>query len=216
MFRLNSSARFLSLFALALGATQVSAAPEIVQRGSEVFQSQCIRCHASTEMTGRLDANWTNKKADELYQRIKATMPAESPGSRSDAEYLAVTAYVLTLFDVQPPETLAEPAQLASITIARSAAPKPQPALPDVGWTDFNGKLGAQRDWPLGEINATNVAQLQVAWRWAAGMFGPTPEIKNVSSPIVADGMMFATVGVTRNVVAIDPGTGEVRWMWRA
>ena len=39
-------------------------------------------------------------------------MPAESPGSRSDAEYLAVTAYVLTMFDVQPPETLADPRNL--------------------------------------------------------------------------------------------------------
>ena len=102
------------------------------------------------------------------------------------------------------------------MTIQRAAAPKPEPALPDVGWTDFNGNLYAQRYSPLDQINATNVAQLQVAWRWPAGMFGPSPEIKNVSSPLVADGTMYATVGVTRNVVAIDPGTGEVLWLWRA
>jgi glucose dehydrogenase len=213
---LNSPTRWFSLAAIVLCAAQVSAAPEIVQRGSEVFQSHCIRCHVNAEMTARLDANWKDKKADELFQRIKATMPAEQPGSRSDAEYLAVTAYVLTMFDIQPPETLSEPAQLASIAITRSAAPKPEIALPDVGWTDFNGNLAAQRYSPLDQINAGNVGQVQIAWRWPAGLFGPTPEIKNVSSPIVADGLMFATVGVTRNVVAIDPGTGEVRWLWRA
>jgi quinoprotein glucose dehydrogenase len=213
---LQSSLRFLSLLALALSAAQVSAAPEIVQTGSQVFQSHCLRCHVNAEMTARLEANWKDKKADDLFQRIKATMPAESPGSRSDAEYLAVTAYVLTLFDIAPPETLSDPAQLASITIQRAAPAKPQVALPDVGWTEFNGNLAAQRYSELDQINASNVGQLQIAWRWAAGMFGPSPEIKNVSSPVVADGTMFATVGVTRNVVAIDPGTGELRWMWRA
>src|SRR5262245_15764463 len=74
--RLQSSLRFLSLLALALSAAQAFAAPEIVQRGSDVFQSQCIRCHVNAEMTARLEANWKDKKADELFQRIKATMPA--------------------------------------------------------------------------------------------------------------------------------------------
>ena len=73
-------------------------------------------------------------------------------------------------------------------------------------WSEFNGNLAAQRYSPLDQINAGNVGKLQIAWRWQAGMFGPSPELKNVSSPLVVDGMMYATVGTTRDVVGIDAG----------
>ena len=63
--------------------------------GESIFQSECVRCHAPAEMSGRLTANWVGRSADELYQRIKTTMPTESPGSRSDDDYLSVTGYIL-------------------------------------------------------------------------------------------------------------------------
>jgi quinoprotein glucose dehydrogenase len=169
-------------------------------------------------MTGRLRANWLGRPAPDLYERIKTTMPAESPGSRSDAEYLAVTLHVLGLLDVVSPPTLASVADLEKVTIqpAAAASTKNTAPKPSFGWSEFNGNLAAQRYSPLDQINAGNVGELQIAWRRQASMFGPSPELRNVSSPLVAGGTMFATVGATRDVIAMDPGTGQLLWMWRA
>jgi mono/diheme cytochrome c family protein len=89
-FRFNSSAHRNSLLALAaalaVGSPSVGwAAPDDVRRGDEVFKSHCARCHQPQELTNRLRSNWPNRNAGELFERIKTTMPAESPGSRSDA-----------------------------------------------------------------------------------------------------------------------------------
>ena len=200
--------------ALVLLASAYSAFAD-TNRGEEVFQSHCVRCHAPAEITGRLTASWVGRTAEELFQRTKTTMPAESPGSLRDDDYLAVTAHILAMAEMTPSTPIQPQAQLAKITIPAPTKAK-APAEPDVGWTEFNGNLAAQRYSPLDQINADNVSKLTVAWRWAAGMFGPSPELKNVSSPIVADGKMFATVGTTRDVVGIDPGTGQLLWMWRA
>jgi len=166
-------------------------------------------------MTGRLQASWLNRSAVDLYTRAKTTMPAESPGSLTDAEYFSATAYMLSFIDPIAADALSAKEQLDGVTI-KVAEKKVTPKLPNIDWADFNGNLAAQRYSTLEQINATNVKGLQVAWRWSAGMFGPSPELKNVSSPIVANGAMYATVGVTRNVAAINPGTGELLWMWRA
>lgn len=207
-------ARSLSLSLLALAASATTAHANGTA-GEEVFQSHCVRCHAGAEMSGRLTANWPGKSANELFQRIKGTMPAETPGSLTDAQYLAVTGHILAQAGMGPEAPLTDQAQLAKITISAPTKPK-APTQPDVGWTEFNGNVFAQRYSPLDQINADNVGKLAVAWRWQAGMFGPSPELKNVSSPIVANGKMFATVGVTRDVVGIDAGTGQLLWMWRA
>lgn len=96
-----------------------------------------------------------------------------------------------------------------------AAVAQTEAGRPDVPWRNFAGELNAQRYAPLDDINADNVAGLTVAWRWQAGNFGPQPEIRNVSMPIMHDGKVFIGVGTTRNVVAIDAGTGETLWMWR-
>jgi glucose dehydrogenase len=212
--RVHYRARSLILLTLALAASNSYVIAQSTE-GEEVFQSHCVRCHAPAEMSGRLTAAWIGKSAEDLYQRVKTTMPAETPGSRSDSEYLAVTAHILALADMASAGPIKEQAQLAKITIQAPAKVKPAVG-PDVDWTEFNGNLAAQRYSPLDQINAGNVAKLAVAWRWQAGMFGPSPELKNVSSPIVAEGKMFATVGTTRDIVGIDAGTGQLLWMWRA
>jgi quinoprotein glucose dehydrogenase len=202
-------------------AAPSSWAQTIGQQGSDTFQNHCIRCHVAADMNARVQANWIGRNAEEFYQKIKATMPAESPGSLKDSEYLAVTAHVLKMVNIAAADpVLAQsqvtPAQLAQLKIAAFAAAPPAAPLSNVDWPDFNGNLFAQRYSPLEHINAANVSQLQIAWRMNAAAFGPTPELKNVSSPIVVDGTMFATVGNHRDVVAIDPGTGQLLWMWRA
>jgi glucose dehydrogenase len=209
-----------SRVAASLLALMCAWSPAQAQGGSgrQVFQAHCERCHSNDEMTSRLNANWIGRSAQDLYQRIRSTMPAESPGSRSDDEYLAVTLHVLGMLDVERPTALASAADLEKIAIKPAAAGKgkEQQSKPNLGWTEFNGNLFAQRYSPLDQIHAGNVGQLRIAWRRQAGLFGPEPELRNVSSPLVAGGSMFATVGATRDVIAMDPGTGQLLWMWRA
>ncbi len=87
--------------------------------------------------------------------------------------------------------------------------------LPEVPWRNFGGELSAQRYAPLSDINVQNVKDLQVVWRWKAENFGPSPELRNVSMPIMHDGKVFIGAGTTRNVVAIDAESGQTLWMWR-
>src|SRR5688572_11953940 len=106
---------------LVLIGTVAGAATQAQSQGAQMFQAFCERCHANAEMNGRLNANWLGKSAADLYQRIKTTMPAESPGSRSDEEYLAVTAYVLQTFDVEVPQKLASLADFDKVSIKPAA-----------------------------------------------------------------------------------------------
>ena len=84
-----------------------------------------------------------------------------------------------------------------------------------VEWPHYGGNLAAHRYSPLGQINRDNVASLRVEWRYSAGNFGPRPEPKMESTPIMIGGVLYTTAGTTRNVVAIDAVTGETLWLWR-
>ena len=95
------------------------------------------------------------------------------------------------------------------------AAPAPADAVPAADWRAYNGNPAAQHYSPLDQIDRENVADLTLAWRLRTGIFGPSPEQKNEATPLVINGVMYTTVGVTRNVVALDPATGELLWLWR-
>jgi glucose dehydrogenase len=84
-----------------------------------------------------------------------------------------------------------------------------------VEWPVYGGSLAAQHYSPLEQIDARNVKDLKIAWRWYAGNFGPAPEMKSETTPLMIDGVLYATAGATRNVVAIDAGSGETLWVWR-
>jgi quinoprotein glucose dehydrogenase len=84
-----------------------------------------------------------------------------------------------------------------------------------VEWPRYGGNLAGHRYSPLDQINRDNVADLRIAWRFYAGNYGPRPEQKNESTPLMIDGVLYTTVGATRNVVALDSVTGETLWIWR-
>ena len=79
----------------------------------------------------------------------------------------------------------------------------------------YHGGPASQRYSGLEQINRDNVAKLAIAWRFATGNYGPRPEPRNEATPLVIDGVMYTTAGVTRNVVAIDPKSGELLWVYR-
>ena len=82
-------------------------------------------------------------------------------------------------------------------------------------WRYYGGDAGSTRYAPLDQINPDNVADLEVAWRWRSDNFGPAPEYNYRSTPLMVDGVLYATAGYRRAVVAIDAGTGETLWTYR-
>lgn len=82
-------------------------------------------------------------------------------------------------------------------------------------WPDHHGNKLAQRYSPLDQINAENVGALQIAWRFSTGNIGPQPEFNATFTPLEVDGVMYTTVGSTRNVAALDATNGQLLWIWR-
>ena len=108
-----------------------------------------------------------------------------------------------------------EPASAAQPAPANKPAPSASAARADVEWPYYAGSLSSQRYSPLDQINRDNVGKLEIAWRFQTGNYGPKPEARNEATPLVIGGVLYTTVGVTRNVVAIDPKTGETLWAYR-
>ncbi|HZF32143.1 MAG TPA: pyrroloquinoline quinone-dependent dehydrogenase [Gammaproteobacteria bacterium] len=88
-------------------------------------------------------------------------------------------------------------------------------AQTEADWPVYGGNLAGQRYSPLATINRDNVAKLEIAWRFNTGNYGPRPEQRNETTPLMIDGVLYTTVGITRNVVALDPTSGETLWVWR-
>ena len=82
-------------------------------------------------------------------------------------------------------------------------------------WRFFGSDSGATRYSPANQINATNVRDLRLAWRWSARNFGPRPATQMQVSPLIVDGVMYTTAGINRDVVALDAATGQLLWHWR-
>jgi quinoprotein glucose dehydrogenase len=80
-------------------------------------------------------------------------------------------------------------------------------------WPTYGGDLGNTRYSALDQINATNFNHLQIAWRLKTENFGPEPEYKFETTPLMVKGVLYTTAGSRRAVVALDAGTGELLWM---
>lgn len=116
------------------------------------------------------------------------------------------------------PESLDEAPAASESAASEALEPLPAEAPSPAGhveWPMYRGNLAAQNYSPLDLIDRDNVADLRVAWRWYAGNFGPRPEQRMESTPIMIDGVLYTTAGITRNVVAIDPTTGQTLWIYR-
>ena len=107
---------------------------------------------------------------------------------------------------------------LCSLLLALScitAAVHGQTGTKDGQWRTYGGDLGSTRYAPLDQINADNFGKLQVAWRFKTDVFGVRPDFNLQTTPLMINGVLFATVGSRRDAVAIDAATGELLWMYR-
>ena len=85
----------------------------------------------------------------------------------------------------------------------------------DGEWSYYGGDAGSTKYAPLDQINGDNFNDLEVAWTWQTENFGPRPENYYRVTPIMVNGVLYATAGSRRAVVAIDPTTGETLWVYR-
>lgn len=76
---------------------------EQAKRGEGPYMQGCMRCHGQDltggEMApalsdGQFRSNWDGVPVGELFERIRVSMPADSPGSMSRQQYADILAYV--------------------------------------------------------------------------------------------------------------------------
>jgi len=81
-----------------------------------------------------------------------------------------------------------------------------------IEWYTLGGDYAHTRYTPANEITPDNFEELEVAWEWDGTSFGG---YSGRSTPTYVDGKLFTVSGPRRNVVAIDPKTGETLWSYR-
>jgi quinoprotein glucose dehydrogenase len=97
-------------------------------------------------------------------------------------------------------------------TVPDQFARQGQPSTKNGEWWTNGADLAWTRYSPLDQINAANFNNLQVAWRFKTDNLGPYPEYKLEGTPIMIKGVLYATAGTRRSVVALDAKTGELIW----
>ena len=74
--------------------------------------------------------------------------------------------------------------------VAATAAFAQYGTPPSGEWRVNGGDAGSTRYSPLDQINASNVKNLQVVWRWKAQNMGPTPQTAWEVTPLMVGGKL--------------------------
>jgi quinoprotein glucose dehydrogenase len=89
-----------------------------------------------------------------------------------------------------------------------------QPSTKNGEWPHYTADLKGTKYSPLDQIDASNFNKLEVAWRFKTDNLGTRPEYKLEGTPIMVKGVLYTTAGTRRSVVALDPKTGELMWVY--
>ena len=104
---------------------------------------------------------------------------------------------------------------LAGALVVAAASLSAQYGTTNGEWRSYAGEPGSTKYSPLDQINKENARNLRIAWRFKTDNLGVRPDYNMQSTPLMVNGVMYTQAGVRRNVVALDPATGEQLWMWR-
>src|SRR5215469_15808334 len=80
-------------------------------------------------------------------------------------------------------------------------------------WPTYAADLAGTRYRPFDQINASNFNDLEVAWRIKTDNLGNRPEYKLEGTPLMVNGVLYATAGSRRAAIALDAATGELLWV---
>ncbi|MBT5483505.1 MAG: PQQ-binding-like beta-propeller repeat protein, partial [Gammaproteobacteria bacterium] len=204
--------------------------------GGALYLRSCVECHGITLaggeggpglVGGEFWNQWQDQSLAAFYQITASTMPVNNPNGFSAEQYADLVAFMLQQNGLPAGEQNlpSSAGDLVAITMQPSLSPVRVASLMngastaqrviEYEWLGYHNDTHATRYAPLDQINADNVQNLEVAWRWTTLNHGPNPEFNYESTPVMADGVLYATAGRRRDVVAIDPVTGENLWMYR-
>jgi quinoprotein glucose dehydrogenase len=83
----------------------------------------------------------------------------------------------------------------------------------DTEWPSYAADLAGSRYRPLDQINASNFSKLEVAWTFKTDSIGNRKEFKLEGTPLMVNGVVYATAGSRRAAIALDAATGELLWV---
>lgn len=204
--------------------------------GADLYSRMCVECHGVGLRGGEAGPallgqgfwdKWEDQPLAAFYQITKSTMPVSNPDGFSADQYAELVAFILQQNGL-PPGDLAmssSAAELISITLNASSEPLRFASLQNgisvaqrivnEEWLSYHNDTNGTHYSPLDQINRDNVQNLEVTWRWYSANHGPVPEFNYEATPLMADGVLYTTAGRRRDIVAIDPVTGENLWMYR-
>ena len=88
-----------------------------------------------------------------------------------------------------------------------------QARFKDSEWPTHGADLAASRYRALDQINGSNFSKLEIAWRFKTDSIGNRPEFKLEGTPLMINGVLYATAGSRRAAIALDAATGELLWV---
>jgi len=202
-------------------------------KGRDLYAQQCASCHgmnllgneSGPALSGKaFQDRWASRPAGQLFDVTTTSMPSTNPGGLAPRDYAAILAYILYKNGYAASTTdLDLSSQVAYGVALGYPSTGQQPPLPNVPtlsstmteWLHHRGTPHSTNYSPLDLIHEGNVADLEVAWRWKSDNFGASPWPNYQVTPLMANGVLYATAGARRAVVAIDAATGETMWMYR-
>ena len=197
------------LVACAACVALVLPANRAVAQSDDAYSRSCASCHGPqlrggetgpTLIGSAFQERWSGLAPEELDRFTRRTMPPTNPGSLSDEDYASALARIR---------------RANGWPVSASAAAPRSGGHVSTEWLNNRGDLASTSYSPLDQINRDNVHTLRIAWSWKSDNFGPTPEFYFRATPLVADGVLYTSAGLRRDVVAIDATSGETLWMYR-
>ncbi|HET9160505.1 MAG TPA: c-type cytochrome, partial [Caulobacteraceae bacterium] len=189
-------------------------------RGGQVFAGQCAACHTPAQAASLFVERSAGQTLADYHRKLSALMPPETDARPSPAQFVDIIAYLAGQAGAEPgprAAALDDPAW-RGVRLAAGARPravKVRLDAPNADWPYWRGTQEGLGYSPIAQIDRTNVSRLKIAWSWSAANFGPTPDTRNIATPIMVGGVLYVTAGPRRDVVAIDAATGETLWLWR-
>ena len=122
----------------------------------------------------------------------------------------------------RPATLTASAALLLAILIAGTPPAAAQPSGADGEWRTYGGQGRGAKYSPLDQIDAENVEDLRIAWRWRSvdyDLVDDNPDLRFnhtlLGTPLMVGGRLYMSTNLGQSA-AIDPATGETLWAYRA
>src|SRR4051812_46217858 len=101
-------------------------------------------------------------------------------------------------------KTLIAAFAVASFPMLAWAQAAGQPSTRNGEWPYYTADAKGSKYSPHDQINAGNFNKLEVALRFKNDALGPRPEYKLEGTTLMVKGVLYATAGARRSVVALD------------